>query len=213
MSNNKLPPEFVNQPLCFNQVQFREDFFNKPHVTLFKEALAGVNSHLQQRFKEHGDVRSLVTERSDFIDLLLHYAWHQYAWDDNISLMAVGGYGRGELHPHSDIDILILISDNINSDVKKNYENNLQTFITFLWDIGLDLGSSVRTLSECINIAKEDITVMTNLVESRRLCGSNELCKTLYHKTQPDEIWQVADFFKAKKEEQQERHKKHTFSM
>lgn len=201
----KKPPEFVYQPLCFNQARFRQDYAQKPRVTLFKDAIAGVSSHFDRRFIEGDDIRMLITERASFIDLLLHYAWFQYTWDNDIALIAVGGYGRGELHPYSDIDILILLDDT----VKKKYDEQIQLFITFLWDIGLDIGSSVRSLKECTTIAKTDITVATNLIEARRLAGNNSLRDQLQIQTDPKHIWPQKDFFKAKWEEQSTRHAKH----
>lgn len=204
-NDTQMPAPVVYQPLCFNQIRFREHFTTKPKVSLFKSAIAGVSTHFNHRFLEHGDIRGLITERSSFIDLILHYAWHQYSWDNDICLIAVGGYGRGELHPYSDIDILILLGN----DAKLKYDEQLRTFITFLWDIGLEIGSSVRTIPECIEIAKNDITVATNLVESRRITGNEELCDQLQTKTGPDYLWPISDFYTAKKAEQKSRHKKH----
>ncbi len=199
-------PEYPCQPLFFNQRRFREDLAGKqPRIMVFKEAIAGVNAHFKQRFLEGDDIRYLIYERSDFIDLILHYAWHQHAWDDDISLIAVGGYGRGELHPNSDIDILVLLDNRAG----KKYDDNIRSFVTFLWDIGLEVGSSVRTLKECIAIAKKDITVATNVIEARRIAGNDELRDQLQVRTGPEYMWPVDAFFKAKWEEQQERHKRH----
>ena len=199
------PPEFVYQPLCFNQAQFRHDLAKKPKITLFKDAICGVSVHFDQRFLEGDDIRSLITERASFIDLILHYAWYDYQWDNDIALIAVGGYGRGELHPHSDIDILLLIDDKS----EHKYDEQLQQFITFLWDIGLEIGSSVRTLSQCANIAKDDITVATNLIEARRITGNDRLRDQLQILTDRDRMWPVDEFFKAKSDEQISRHERH----
>ena len=201
-------PEFACQPICFKQDKFREDLLVKPKVQVFKDAIAGVNSKFEQRFIEGEDIRSLVYERSAFMDLILHYAWYQYTWNmdtDDIALAAVGGYGRGELHPYSDIDLLILLGDH----AKNKYNDQIQTFITFLWDIGLEIGSSVRTISECVTIAKNDITVITNLTEARRLAGNNRLIEALFDAINPDKMWDTAAFFQAKLKEQSGRHKKH----
>lgn len=199
------PPEFVYQPLCFNQTRFRNDLGKKPKITLFKDAISGVSAHFDQRFLEGDDIRSLITERASFIDLILHYAWYQYQWDNDIALIAVGGYGRGELHPHSDIDILLLLDDKS----EHKYDEQIQKLITFLWDIGLEIGSSVRTLSHCTQIAKDDITVATNLIEARRITGNDYLRDQLQILTSRDKMWPVDEFFKAKSQEQTERHEKH----
>ncbi|MFL0809809.1 MAG: [protein-PII] uridylyltransferase [Agarilytica sp.] len=198
-------PEFAYQPTCFKQERFRKDLTEKPQLTVFKDAIAGVNTHLSNRFYQNEDVRSLVYELSSFIDLILYYAWHTYEWDQDIALIAVGGYGRAELHPRSDIDILILLDNK----ASKKYDDNLQSFVTFLWDIGLDIGSSVRTLKECAKLAKQDITVATNLIESRRLAGNSKLLEDLYKATSTKKSWKPTEFFKAKWEEQRERHEKH----
>ncbi len=201
-------PEFAHQPLFFNQSQFRKDLMVQPAIKVFKDAIAGVNTHFDRRFLESEDVRHLVTERATFIDLLMHYAWYQYTWDDTISLIAVGGYGRGELHPHSDVDILILLAQEPNTE----QQEIISQFVTFLWDIGLDVGSSVRSLEACIDIARTDITVVTNLMEARRLAGNDQLRDQLQILTGPDYMWSVSEFFAAKRQEQYERDKKHQFT-
>lgn len=197
-------PEFTCQPLCFRQERFRKDLEIKPEISVFKNAVAGVSAHLQARFYQDEDIRYLVSERSAFIDLILHYAWHMHSWDDDASLLAVGGYGRGELHPHSDIDILILLDNK----AAKKYDDQIQILIMFLWDIGLEIGSSVRTLKECINIGKSDVSVVSNMLESRPIVGSRKLAKKLSDQVFSKKLWKVSDFFNAKWNEQVERHKR-----
>ncbi|HBE92286.1 MAG TPA: [protein-PII] uridylyltransferase, partial [Gammaproteobacteria bacterium] len=106
-----------------------------------------------------------------FVDQLLITIWHQHTQDDPqadcCSLVAVGGYGRSELHPSSDIDLMILVTDR---DEPHFIESSKQ-FLHLLWDIGLDVGHSVRTIDECIT-ESSDLTVITNLMEARLLCGS-----------------------------------------
>lgn len=201
-------PEYPCQPIFFNQRQFREDLERNPKIKVFKNAITGVNTHFDRRFEEGEDIRFLVTERATFIDLILHYAWHLHEWQQDIALIAVGGYGRRELHPQSDIDILILLDNNAGD----KYQENIQSFITLLWDIGLDVGSSVRTVEECARIAEDDITVATNLVEIRRIAGNDELRDQLQVCTGPDYMWPANEFFRAKFEEQNQRHKKHNFT-
>ncbi len=203
-----LAPAYPCQPLFFNQAFFRDALKKQPTIKVFKDAIAGVNEHFKNRFIEREDVRSLVTERAIFIDLLLHYAWHQYDFGQDICLIAVGGYGRKELHPNSDIDILVLLDDS----AEHAYTEALQQFITFCWDIGLDIGSSVRTLTQCIALAKDDITVATNLLEARTLCGNDALRDTLQLKTNADQMWPASAFYAAKVEEQNQRHAKHNDS-
>lgn len=201
-------PEFACQPIFFNQRQFRQDLADRPVIRVFKDAISGVNANFDRRYDEGEDIRILVSERATFIDLILHYAWHRYAWGDDVCLVAVGGYGRRELLPHSDIDILVLL-DNAASD---KYQDEIQDLITLLWDIGLEIGSSVRTLDQCVAIAREDITVATNLMESRRLAGNDHLRDQLQTLTGPEHMWPMGEFYRAKFDEQVQRHKKHNFT-
>lgn len=202
---NKVP-RYEAQPFHFKQETLRTNLAESDDdIAVFKAAISGSDDYLNVLFEAGENIRSLVRKRSDFIDLVLHYAWQSLDWDDDISLIAVGGYGRQELHPFSDIDIMILTKD----EVDKKYDQQLQSFVTFLWDIGLAVGSSVRSLSECIRIAREDITVTTNLLESRHLCGNHELFLSLRELTGPDHMWPAKEFFAAKSEEQSKRHNKH----
>ncbi|MDF2179627.1 [protein-PII] uridylyltransferase [Aliiglaciecola sp. CAU 1673] len=152
------------------------------------------------------EVDSLVTGRAAFVDAILRHAWrllemHQYK---DLALVAVGGYGRGQLQPHSDVDLLLLSKKALAPDIKEK----LGRFITLLWDIGLDVGQSVRTLSETIKLANQDITIATNLIEARLLAGSSDTFDALQHKVQGKQFWTSKDFFLAKFEEQQARHAK-----
>lgn len=199
-------PEFACQPLCFKQEKFRKDLDSKPSIAVFKDAISGINTHLKHRFYDEEDIRFLVRERSAFMDLILHYAWHNHhTWGKDIALIAVGGYGRGELHPHSDIDILFLLDNKAGS----KYNEQIQSLITFFWDIGLEIGSSVRTVKECAAFAKKDITIATNIMESRTVAGNATLLNELLERTAPNKMWKVPDFFKAKWAEQTERHLRH----
>jgi [protein-PII] uridylyltransferase len=201
-------PEFACQPIFFNQRQFREDLASRAPLRVFKDAITGINANFDRRYDEGEDIRILVSERATFIDLILHYAWHRYAWGDDVCLVAVGGYGRRELLPHSDIDILVLL-DNAASN---KYRDEIQDLITLLWDIGLEIGSSVRTLDECVAIAREDITVATNLMEARGLAGNDRLRDRLQVLTGPENMWPLGEFYRAKFDEQVQRHKKHNFT-
>lgn len=204
MSHYNLP--YFERPLFFfDQSRFRKAFGQQPVITVFKDALNAGNVQFHRRFVEGEDIRTLVYERALFIDCILHYAWFQFEWPDSISLEAVGGYGRGELHPCSDIDLLILHRTHVFDECK----HNIERFLTFLWDIGLEIGSSVRTVQQTVEIAETDITVATNLFESRNLVGDQSLRYELLQAITPDKFWSAEDFFRAKYVEQQERHKKY----
>ena len=117
-----------------------------------KHAITAAGEYLHGEFRAGTRAADLIRLRAQFMDLLLGALWDLHDWaGSDIALVAVGGYGRGELHPHSDIDILVLLGD---ADHGK--EQLLEAFLTRLWDIGLVIGHSVRTISECTAKARED---------------------------------------------------------
>jgi [protein-PII] uridylyltransferase len=198
-------PYFERPLFFFDQSRFRRALADQPPITVFKDAINAANTQFNRRFIEGEDIRTLVYERALFIDCMLHYAWFQFEWPDSISLEAVGGYGRGELHPASDIDLLILYREEVFEGCKEYVEK----FLTFLWDIKLEIGSSVRTVKECVEIARNDITVATNIMESRTLVGDQSLRHELLQQSSPNHMWPADAFFRAKWDEQIERHKKY----
>jgi len=170
-----------------------------------RDALQHADSLLEQGFHAGVDISALVHARADFMDQLLTVLWDHLALDvPGLALLAVGGYGRGELHPHSDIDLLILCEQAPDEILRARIE----TFLTLLWDLHLAVGHSVRTPAECVQIATRDLTVATNLMESRRLRGSAVLVDEVRAATGPRHIWPSAEFFTAKLSEQRERHRK-----
>ncbi|MGH1372810.1 MAG: [protein-PII] uridylyltransferase [Cellvibrionaceae bacterium] len=199
-------PYFERPLFFFDQARFRSDLTEAGTRTIpiFKDAINAANVHLDARFDDNEEIGALIYERAIFIDCMLHYAWHQFTWTDKATLIAVGGYGRGELHPKSDIDLLLLLEQECPEDL-----DSAQGLLTLLWDIGLDIGHSVRTIEQCLEIAKEDITVATNVMECRDIAGNPELCVKLQKLTQPSNMWPTDEFFKAKWDEQKARHKKH----
>ena len=201
------PYEFEPDPSLFNRHAFKQQLAEaRSPISLFKQTIQGVQEKLNQRFLDGADIRDLVHGRAWFMDQLLAVAWQQFDWPDNrISLLAVGGYGRGELHPHSDIDLLILLQD----DDDSRYRDSLERFITFLWDISLDIGHSVRSLSDCEREAQADITVATNLLENRTLVGPDSLRETMIERLGKEHMWSSSEFFEAKWQEQIKRHYKY----
>jgi [protein-PII] uridylyltransferase len=150
---------------------------------------------------------NLLKENSDFIDEILTSSWQHFLADhaENLCLIAVGGYGRRELFPHSDIDIIIILDD----DNVSVYQEILTNFLTFLWDIGLKPGQSVRTIEQCVAAALDDQTIMTSIMENRLITGNTTLYQTLKNEITPDKIWPSDQFFAAKMLEQQLRHAKY----
>ncbi len=171
-----------------------------------KDTLQQNNQDCQRDFENDIDISLILKKRSQTIDDLLEQMWDEANIDQSIkaSLIAVGGYGREEMHPASDIDLLILLRKSPN----KKAQQQLSDFVTRLWDLGLEIGHSVRTIKEAIKEAKDDQTVITNMIESRYLCGDQDLFTTLQEKISPKKIWKSAAFFKAKIEEQKQRYKR-----
>lgn len=175
-------------------------------IPAYKSALKQARNILQARFEGGRDIHKLIHDRAWFTDQILRHAWCALdcSRDPAIALLAVGGYGRGELHPHSDIDLLILRHDN----AAERFNDDISQFLTLLWDIGLDVGQSVRTVSECQQEARADVTVITNLMESRRLVGTEQLRQSMLAAISCEHMWTSAEFFRAKRAEQQARHAK-----
>ena len=186
----------LQSPLTFSDKQI--------NIGELKQELEKFSSDQNQEFLNHHPVTNLVLARAEYMDLLLNRLWQYFGFKDiyNISLVAVGGYGRGELHPLSDIDILILS----NNKLPATLETKISEFITLLWDLKLEVGHAVRTINECAEIGKVDLTVATNLQEARLLCGSEDTFQALKTVVLSDSFWPSEKFYQAKIQEQRERH-------
>ena len=173
-----------------------------------RDALRIASERLDSFFLDNQDIKQIVEARAWFVDQILKLIWEQFNWKgkDNISLLAVGGYGRGELHPYSDIDILILVQ----TEISDEYAESISQFVTLLWDLRLDIGHSVRTIEECIESASDDITIATNLLETRTIAGNDILRELLSSRAYSDEVCSDRAYFLAKKEEQRLRHEKYS---
>ncbi|WP_035387354.1 [protein-PII] uridylyltransferase [Ferrimonas senticii] len=159
------------------------------------------------QFQQGQAIGVLLAERAVVIDQLLSDFWHDSGLNDHpLTLVAVGGYGRGELHPRSDIDLLILTSEQICAA----QEQGLSEFLTALWDAKLEIGHSVRSVAETMRQASDDVTIATNLLESRVISGDNALYQQLTEALSDRQFWPSSAFFKAKFDEQKGRHKKAT---
>ncbi|HJN50457.1 MAG: [protein-PII] uridylyltransferase [Pseudomonadales bacterium] len=182
-------------------------------IPVLKAELKSAERTLADRFYAGASVEQLVRERAVFMDQILNLTWHRFNWNQNISswrktrisLLAVGGYGRRELHPHSDIDLLILLERNTYT----LHKQNIQNFLTLLWDIGLEVGHSVRSINECKIQCKSDVTIMTALMESRTIAGSDELRLKMSKRISRRKIWSSEKFYRAKIAEQAKRDEKY----
>ncbi len=174
-------------------------------VQAIKAWRATAIEQMDQHYRGGAEVWQMVRMRARLVDQLLCGIW-QHGWPLKVpaALVAVGGYGRGELHPFSDIDILLLVRQPPDDeDVER-----IRQFITFLWDIGLEVGHSVRTPADCQKEAKADVTVMTNLMESRYLAGEKSLLEDMNRRISPARIWKSKAFYRAKMEERAKRYER-----
>ncbi|MBD1550471.1 [protein-PII] uridylyltransferase [Pseudomonas typographi] len=195
-------------PELFDRGQFQAELALKSSpIAAFKKAIRQAREVLDARFSSGRDIRRLVEDRAWFVDNILEQAWAQFEWSDDadIALVAVGGYGRGELHPYSDIDLLILLE----CADHELFRDSIERFLTLLWDIGLEVGQSVRSVQECADEARADLTVITNLMECRTIAGPDRLRRHMIDATSPEHMWPSREFFLAKREEQRARHRKY----
>jgi [protein-PII] uridylyltransferase len=158
------------------------------------------SARLRADYAATGNAAAMLRRRSRLVDGVLRELWNRLAMPPTLSLVAVGGYGRGELFPHSDVDLLLLVPEHISSPL----QTRLEQFVGLTWDIGLDIGHAVRTGQECLDEAERDITIQTNLLEARYVAGGRRpfsmFAVLLKQRVDP------ADFFSAKRLEQEERY-------
>ena len=155
---------------------------------------------LQARYEQDNDADALLRQRCADVDDTLRQLWATFDFPTSTALAAVGGYGRGELYPASDIDLLILLPQAASATTA----SKLERLVGHFWDIGLEIGHSVRTIPECLNEGARDITVQTALTEARLITGSEKLFKTFEKRLRGN--LDPLGFFQAKRLEQQERY-------
>lgn len=162
-------------------------------------------NYLDKAFKDGYNVLDLMKAHSNFADELLNSIFSHFKLNlfDDICIIAVGGYGRKELFPKSDIDLLILAND---KDVLLEATDNIESFISYLWDLKLDLGNSVRTIEEAIDASNKDISIKTSLLENHFICGSYKVYEKLYEEIDRLNLWDIRSYLKGKIKEQVERH-------
>ena len=169
-----------------------------------RQVLAQADARLGRRFDQGDDIDRLLALRARGVDQLLGEAWRRCVPSDaGLSLHAVGGYGRGELFPRSDIDLLVLGEP----AAQQAHELALARLFALLWDAGLPVSHAVRSAAQC-TAAGEDQTVLTALIESRPLVADAVACTTLAAAIAPEKLWPPREFFFAKREELQLRHQR-----
>ena len=167
-----------------------------------RESLSSAGEDLKARFLKGDPVVDLVHARAAQIDDVLVGLWREHVEATGAALVAVGGYGRRELHPCSDVDIMLLLPDTL----PEGAEDRLSAFFTALWDIGLEIGHSARTVAQCREEAAADLTIATTLLEARLLAGNPSLFDAMQDELSPANMWPSDRFFEEKRKEQISRH-------
>jgi len=180
---------------------------NDRPLSLFRTFLNQSHATLKEKFEDGISAPILIKAHSWLVDQLMTRAWRRIMAEDSqrAALVAVGGYGRSELMPGSDIDLLILLPDTTH----EQFSPGIEALLVFLWDIGLEVGHSVRTVDDCIEQSLSDVTVVTNLMEARLLAGSEDLFTRMHDSVAPGKIWNSREFFETKRREQRNRHRKY----
>ena len=166
----------------------------------YKTRLQNGQTAIRDEYLEKPDELRLLQGRSQLIDAVLCDLWSDLNLPDSLALVAVGGYGRGELWPASDVDLLLLLPESPD----KVLAERLEQLVGLFWDVGLELGHSVRTIDECVVEASSDLTVQTALVEARQITGNNALFERFQREFR-DQLDPQA-FYHTKKIEQDERY-------
>ncbi len=167
-----------------------------------RAALAAADAALAARFDRGDEVDALVAARAAAVDAQLRAAWARCVPDGSgLALFAIGGYGRGELFPQSDIDLLVLAEDH----AQQAQREALARFLALLWDAGLQASQAVRSPAQCTEAA-DDQTVLTALMEWRPLVADEAAQNALRAAIAPERVWPAREFFRVKVEEQRRRH-------
>lgn len=174
---------------------------------LLGSTLKAQDQELRERFEAGARVENLLHTRARNVDELVTRAWHATFNDPGLrlTLAAVGGYGRGELHPCSDVDLLVLLP----TGELERCRAAIEQFIACLWDAGLHASHSVRTIEDCVAGARTDLSTATSLMEVRYLDGDRQLFEQLQTAMSADSLWPAAAFLDGKRREQASRHAKY----
>ncbi|MEL1263905.1 [protein-PII] uridylyltransferase [Pseudoxanthomonas putridarboris] len=168
-----------------------------------RTSLAHTDARLDRRFDQNDGMDRVLALRARAVDHLLKDGWARCVSPEApMALFAVGGYGRGELFPHSDVDLLVLAS----AEAQQQQHDAVARFFALLWDAGLPISHAVRSATECTSAAAADQTVLTALIEARMLVGEPVDDARLIDAVSAARVWPPRDFFVAKREELRIRH-------
>ncbi len=172
-------------------------------VRRWREGLDAARAALHGAFMARPDTSRLLRDSARAVDRVLDDVWTELGAPPDLALIAVGGYGRGQLYPHSDVDVLLLLPQDLDPDATAFVER----FVSVLWDIGLEAAHSVRTIAECEREMAGDVTVQTSLLEHRFVAGSRRLFASFRRAFSA--LTDPQAFYEAKALEQQQRHLKY----
>jgi [protein-PII] uridylyltransferase len=172
-------------------------------AALGKQMLADGRARVRAAWEARHNPVQTLQQHAKVVDDILRYVWRETRLPRDHALVAVGGYGRGELYPYSDVDVLVLLPGEPDAPLRED----LERLVGLLWDIGLEVGHSMRTIEQCLEAASKDVTVQTNLLESRLLSGSTKVYGSFLK--QFEQALDIQAFCNAKLLEQQQRHARH----
>ena len=183
-----------------------------PAAADLRAALDRRARELRARFEAGAPAGEIVAARAEAVDGVLRTAWNALglAGGGDAALVAVGGYGRGELHPGSDVDLLVLVgAERAAALDRRGSDPGIESFVTLAWDLGIEVGHAVRSVGQCAVEARRELTVITNLIEARPLAGSRALFDEMRDAVSPARMWPPGEFFRGKEGEQRERRLRH----
>jgi [protein-PII] uridylyltransferase len=171
-----------------------------PELAALRRELSEGRAALQSSYRERANPLANLRRHAALVDRILHTVWDGSGMPAEVALVAVGGYGRGTLFPYSDVDVLILLPDALDDHCR----DRVSQLVSSLWDVGVELGHSARSIEDCLSEARQDVTVQTNLLEARWVAGN----KTLFSRFDAavHHALNARAFFEAKLLEQQQRH-------
>jgi [protein-PII] uridylyltransferase len=164
-----------------------------------RQLLGDNERRLADAFRFGADAHALTRVRAQTVEHVVAHVFRACVGDPaDAALFAVGGFGRGALYPHSDVDLLVLVEPG----ALKRHAHVFEAFFACLWDIGLKPGHAVRELGDCRDLASADVAVFTNLIDARRLAGASTLSDALAKLVDDPAIWPPAAYLAAKRAEQ-----------
>ncbi len=175
-------------------------------TSALRDALRSGRDALRDAFLARPDTPKLLRGHARLVDQTILEVWRAAGMPGNAALVAVGGYGRGQLFPHSDVDVLILLPDE-GPGVARIDSAEIERFLATLWDVGLEASHAVRTVGQCVSDMDADVTTRTSLLEHRWLAGDRALHRAFARAF--DDAMDTCAFYEAKALEQQQRHLKH----